>query len=191
MVTAIIIVEMMGKPAEHLKKALEEHANNLKSKKNVEVKSLKVNDPKDIENSNGMFSCFAEIEFEVKTLKELFDVIFDYMPSSVEIAEPKNVSMGLEEATALMNNLAGRLHRYDEVARTAKFRLDHMMQQLKIATKVMEDNGLAKDGKLVPAVAKKLMAGDSTGAKKKVAKGKKKATQGRVPTRGKKKKSRK
>lgn len=162
MVTAIIVVEMMGKPADYLKQSLEAHVEKLKHKKGVDVKSLKIEDPREIENSGGMFSCFAEIELEVQTMKELFDIIFDYMPSSVEVVEPRNVSMGIEEATALLNNLTGRLHRYDEIAKMAKIRMDHLMRQVQIATKVLEDNGLAKEGKLLPAVAEKLAAGEST-----------------------------
>ena len=173
MVVAIIVVEMMGKPADYLKQSLEAHVEKLKTRKGVKVESIKVNDAKEMENSPGFFSCFAEVEVEVEKLKELFDIIFDYMPSSVEVVEPAKVSMGIEEATALLNNLAGRLHRYDEIAKTAKFRMDHLMKQVQIATKVLEDNKLAKDGKLVPAVAKKLVAGESTGDKKKVSKKKK------------------
>jgi hypothetical protein len=166
MVVAIIVVEMMGKPADYLKQSLETHVKRLESKKGVRVESLKLNDPKEIEESKGMFTCFAEIELEVGTLKDLFDIIFDYMPASVEIVEPRTVNMGIDEANALLNNLAGRLHRYDEIAKSAKFRMDHLMKQVQIATKVLEDNKLAKDGKLVPSVAKKLVAGDHTGAKK-------------------------
>jgi hypothetical protein len=170
MVTAIIVVEMMGKPADYLKQSLETHIGNLEKRKNVEIKRKDLNDPKEIENSGGMFSCFAEVELEVEKLKELFDIIFDYMPSSVEVVEPSSVSISLEEATALLNNLTGRLHRYDEVAKSAKFRMDHLMKQVQIATKVLEDNGLAKDGKLVPSVAKKFVAGDNTKEKKAVKK---------------------
>jgi hypothetical protein len=106
------------------------------------------------------------------------------------------VSLGLEESTSLLNNMAGRLHRYDEVAKNAKFKIDHLLKQVQIATKVLEDNGLAKDGKLVESVAKKLAAGENTGktnAKSRTLKGAKKkvATPKGVPTRGKKKVSKK
>jgi hypothetical protein len=170
MATAIIVVEMMGKPADYLKKSLEAHVDRLNHMKGVRVKSIKVNDAKELDNSQGFFSCFAEIEFKVETLKELFDIVFDYMPSSVEVLEPAHVDIDTIEATALLNNLAGRLHRYDEAARAAKLKADHLLKQVQIATKVLEDNGLAKDGKLVDNIAKKVVAGENTGAKKKAKK---------------------
>jgi|APSaa5957512576_1039674.scaffolds.fasta_scaffold27014_1 hypothetical protein len=171
MVTAIMIVEMMGKPADYLKKSLDTHINNIKNRKSVEVLSSEINEPKTIEESDGFFGCFAEVEVKVETLKDLFDLVFDYMPASVEVVDPKSVSLGLEESTSLLNNMAGRLHRYDEVAKNAKFKIDHLLKQVQIATKVLEDNGLAKDGKLVDSVARKLASGENTGkAKKKVSK---------------------
>jgi Uri superfamily endonuclease len=71
-----------------------------------------------------------------------------------------------------MNNLTGRLHRYDEIAKGAKFKIDHLMNQIKIATAVLEKNKLAKDGKLTEAAIKQLKGEEKS--KKKTSKKKKK-----------------
>jgi len=147
---------MAGKPAEHLKVSLKNHIDQLGEGKIVTLKSSRLHDPKEMENSGGMFTCFAEVEIEVETTKNLFEVILDYMPASVEVLEPTNNNIGSEELTGLLNNLAGRLHRYDEIARMAKFKIDHLMGQVNIATKVLEKNKLAKDGKLLPSAVKQL-----------------------------------
>jgi hypothetical protein len=59
--------------------------------------------------------------------------MFDFMPSSVEVIEPSKVQLESGEATELLNNLSGRLHRYDEVARVAQFKTHHLEEQLKLA----------------------------------------------------------
>ena len=147
---------MAGKPANHLEESLKNHIKQMGEGKIVNLNSTKFHTPKEMENSGGMFTCFAEVEIEVETTKNLFEVILDYMPSSVEVIDPLENTIASEELTSLLNNLAGRLHRYDEIARMAKFKIDHLTGQLNIATKVLEQNGLAKDGKLLPAAVEKL-----------------------------------
>jgi hypothetical protein len=131
MVRAIMIVEMAGRPAEHLKEMLEKHVGILNQVTDVEVHSIKVNDPKVIELPEGkkfpegeeMYTTFAECDFELPTLARLTETMFDFMPSSIEVIEPAAVSLDVYEATNLMNNISGRMHRYDEIAKIAHAKL--------------------------------------------------------------------
>ena len=77
-----------------------------------------------------MFTCFAEVDFEVERFARVTEVMFDFMPSSIEILEPGKISMDLGEASGLLNNISGRMHRYDEVARVAQFKIKQLSKQL-------------------------------------------------------------
>jgi hypothetical protein len=154
-----MIVEMAGRPAEHLKESLEKHIGILNEVKDIKVHSTKVNEPKviEVENPNKdaepMFTTFAEADFECESFARLSETMFDFMPSSVEVVEPMKVSMDLSEATALLNNISGRMHRYDEIAKIAGARLRQMGGQLELAKKILDerDKEIAKLKKKKPA----------------------------------------
>ena len=135
MVRAIMIVEMAGRPAEHLTASLEKHIGILNEVKDIEVHSIKVSEPREIEREKTpegtpqedvMFTAFAEADFECESFARLSETMFDFMPSSVEVIEPSKVTMEMTEATDLLNNISGRMHRYDEIAKVAGARLHQM-----------------------------------------------------------------
>lgn len=146
MVRAIMIVEMAGRPAEHLTAALEKHIGILNDIKDIEVHSIKVSKPSEIDigkenNCDIMWTAFAEADFECESFARLSETMFDFMPSSVEVIEPSKVTLNMNEATGLLNNISGRMHRYDELAKIAGERLQQMTAQLQGAQKVlMEKN---------------------------------------------------
>jgi hypothetical protein len=139
MVRAIMIVEMAGRPAEHLTESLEKHVSILREVSDVEVYEIKVSEPRAIALGEGentiegeeMFTTFAECDFEIPSFARLSETMFDFMPSSIEVIEPSKVSLEVNEATDLLNNISGRMHRYDEIAKIAGEKLRQMDSQLK------------------------------------------------------------
>jgi hypothetical protein len=129
---AIIIVEIMGRPAEHAKESLKQHVKTLGDKKGVRVISEVISDAKKIEEAKQqeLFTCFAEVELETDTFFRLIEIIFEYMPSSVELLEPEEFTMDLPETTTFLNNLTGRLHRYDEVTKIAQAQAQQLMARV-------------------------------------------------------------
>jgi hypothetical protein len=127
---AIMIVEIAGRPAEHVKEVLENHVEQIGKIKGVKVVSKDVNEPKKLEIEQEMYSCFAELVIETESFQILVDLIFDLMPSSVEILEPSSFKLSLQEATGFLNTLAGRLHKYDEVAKVAQLQAQQLAQRL-------------------------------------------------------------
>jgi len=138
-VRAIMIVEIAGSPAQHIKNVLTEHVGKLKNVKDIEVFSIEVMEPKEIEGKKGFYTTFAEVEFATKNFRRMFDVMFDFMPSSIEIVEPSNVEMSMEEATTLLNNITGRLHRYDDIAKLMKARELQMVSFIEKQKKEIEE----------------------------------------------------
>lgn len=138
-VRAVMIVEVAGSPAAHIKKVLEEHVGHLKNVKDIEVYSIEIMEPKEMENKKGFYTTFAEVEFETLNLRRMFDVMFDFMPSSIEIIEPSKVEMSMEEATTLLNNVTGRLHRYDDIVNLMKARELQMVSFIEKQKKELEE----------------------------------------------------
>jgi hypothetical protein len=103
MVRAVMIVEMAGTPGEHVRESLGKHVGVLDEFTFVEVHSNNVSEPKLIDGSEDMFTCFAEVDFEVDTLSKLSELMFDFMPSSIEVIEPGKLHLELGEATDLLN----------------------------------------------------------------------------------------
>ena len=123
---------MAGSPAEYVKENLSKHIMILDEVKDIKVHHIKISDPAEIKDSKGIYTCFAEADFETENFSRLVETMFDFMPSSVEVIEPGRVSLDMSEATALLNNLSGRLHRYDDIAKVAKMKIDQMTRELEI-----------------------------------------------------------
>ena len=146
-----MIVEVAGNPSEYVKESLEKHVNVLNGIKDVTINSMNISEPKEIENSNGIFTCFSEIDFEVESLSRMTEIIFDFMPSSVEVIEPSKLILDTNQASALLNNISGRMHKYDEIASIAQGKIrnitkeSNFLKHLLVKNKILE----IKDGKLV------------------------------------------
>ncbi len=145
MVRVIMIVEMAGRPAKHLTESLEKHISILRKVNDIEVHEIKVSEPSVIKNEKGevvsgdneMFTAFAECDFEIPNFARLSETVFDFMPSSIEVIEPNSISMEASAATDLLNNISGRMHRYDEVAKVVGERLRIRESQLKAMQAVL------------------------------------------------------
>jgi len=62
-IRAQIILEVLGKPEDHVKDTLKTLSEEFGKEKDITVISTMVGDPKAVEKSNGFFSGFVQIEF--------------------------------------------------------------------------------------------------------------------------------
>jgi len=132
-ITALMIVEVAGRPPEYLKDALEKHISQLNNRKDVRLVSSKISDARKVDEEKDIYSCFAEVEVRVIGLSRLLDLIFDLMPSSIEIVDPDNLEINCQETTMFLNDLSGRLHKYDEVAKLAQMKIYQLSKALEEA----------------------------------------------------------
>ncbi len=116
-ITANIILEILGRPPEHLIESLEKIIKQLGEEKGVKINSKKINEPKPFEKQEGFFTTFAEIELEVEEMFTLAILMFKYMPAHVEIVSPEKIALVNNDWNTILNELTRRLHGYDEVAR--------------------------------------------------------------------------
>ncbi len=112
-----IVLEIIGKPKEHVKETIEGYVKKINNDtKNVIVKKF-MNEIKPIEKSD-MFSTFVELEMLIKGFEELSFFCFNYMPASIEILEPNKILADANKMTNLFNDFQSKLHRADFLAKT-------------------------------------------------------------------------
>jgi hypothetical protein len=115
-----MIVEVAGFPKEYIEQTIvllgEKFAENNSS---VKVTKRMVREPQQIKDSK-IWSGFIEFHCDVESLVVLMGLIFDYMPSSVEIISPDVITEDNFKLNGLLNDLAGRLHQYDAAIKTLK-----------------------------------------------------------------------
>lgn len=124
-IQAMLVVEMMGRPPEHIKQTMEDLLNKLDEEKGVTVTRKTIHEPKEVKpeegqkNAQEIFTTFSEVEIEVPELVDLAMVIFKYMPSHVEILSPTEMNLKNFDISALLSGISSKLHQYDAVAKNA------------------------------------------------------------------------
>ena len=102
-----IIVEVVGKPKEHVENSLKLAIKKIKEQKNI---ILREGDLYKAKEKDGLWSTFSELELLFKDIKSLVGFCFDYVPSSVEILEPKGLKFDTNELSDLINDFLAKLH---------------------------------------------------------------------------------
>lgn len=132
-INAVLVIEVLGRPPEHIASALSELIERLGKEQDIKVTNKKIYPPKQAEKSESMFIAFAEVELNAKDLARLAELCFAYMPSSIEIVKPYDLKMTLNDANAILNLLLGRLHNYDAIAKRMIIENTILQNQLKQA----------------------------------------------------------
>ena len=135
-----IILEIIGRPPEHLKESLEEIIKQIKKEKDINVKRYSIKEPAHIKDQENLYSTFAEIEIELSKIYDLFMVVFKYMPAHIEVNSPEKISMLNNEWNIIFNELARKLHEYDEIARLIQIERDVLEKKLRAVLKENKDN---------------------------------------------------
>lgn len=130
-IRAVLIIQILGKPADHIEKTLNLVIDNFNKDKRVNLIEKKVHPAKLVEGTEQVFTTFAEIEILVSDLSKLIEIIFDYMPASIEILEPSNLSLKLEDANSILNDLATRIHQYDALLKKSRLQLNILVNKFK------------------------------------------------------------
>jgi hypothetical protein len=132
-IKARFIFEMLGKPPEFLKENLENHVKSLENE-NVKILSKKIHEPKLLKNekseANSLYTSFAEVELEIDNLNLVFAIVIRMLPSHIEIVEPSELDLKNFDLSAILSDLAIKIHKYDEVAKVLMMERDGFAMQL-------------------------------------------------------------
>lgn len=116
-VTAMIVIEVLGRPKEHLVKTLEEIKGKIDAEKGVKVTDFDIKEPTVAKDRKDLFTTFAEIELEADHIQTLSIIAFKYMPAHIEILEPENLRITNNQYADTLSEIIRRLHKYDELLR--------------------------------------------------------------------------
>ena len=138
-IKALFIFEIMGRPPGHIKKTMGELVDKLGEFKGVEIFRKEIHEPKPVEKEDvkDLFTTFAEVELFGKDLNVILDIVFNAMPSHVEILEPAELRFKNFDLSSMLSTLTVKLHRYDEIAKALTFERNVLVKRLK----EMEEGG--------------------------------------------------
>lgn len=165
-IRAVMIIEIAGRPPEHIKEALKAHVGVMKNMKGVKYISETFSDAKLVDQEKEIYSCFAEVEVEVETFLKLTELMFDFLPASIEVLEPESLRFNSQEATMFLSDLCGRLHKYDEIAKIAQMKNNQLMQHLQKIQQAIAQHRMEKE-KITAKPKKEKKAKPSKKSKKK------------------------
>ncbi len=139
-IRAILIVEVIGRPPEHLTETLNNIISKIDEEKGVDVKEKKLHESVLMKEQKDFYTSFAEVEIEVEEILNLAILMFKYMPANVEILSPELIALTNNGWSDIFSELTRRLHGYDEVARIIQVEKNILEKKLR---EVLEK----KDGK--------------------------------------------
>jgi hypothetical protein len=132
-VKAMIIIEVIGKPPEHLTETLRSLIKQIDEENGVSVREEKINEPVLMKDQKDFYTSFAEIEVDVEEILYLAMLMFKYMPAHIEITSPEMITLTNNDLNDILNELTRRLHGYDEVARIIQIEKNILEKKLKEA----------------------------------------------------------
>ncbi|HIH11784.1 TPA: hypothetical protein HA241_06345 [Candidatus Woesearchaeota archaeon] len=121
------IVEVLGKPKEHVDKSLKQYIAALRQDPHFKLLREEYADLKKHDDSD-LWAAFAELEVETPALKHVIVFCFEYMPSMIEIIEPVALTVKDVDLSQFFNDLQARLHNVDMVAKELKAENDLIKQ---------------------------------------------------------------
>lgn len=113
-IIARIIVEVLGSPKEHVETTIKEIITKLETESGIRMIKQRTYEAEE-QKGTKLWSTFSEVEFQAEGLKNLTEICFNYMPSSIEIIEPAGMDIDLSVVSDFMNDLLARIHKYDMI----------------------------------------------------------------------------
>ena len=111
------IIEVLGKPKEHVENAIKEYVEHIKQ--DSELVALN-EDYSELKEQGNLWSKFVELELVIKGTAKLIGFCFEYMPSSIEVIKPEHLIMTNPEISSFLNDLQARLHDVDMIVKQLK-----------------------------------------------------------------------
>lgn len=104
------IIEILGRPEEHIINTMKLMIAKLKGEEGISVLKEFISDA---EKQDDLFSIFSELELELDSYERLISFTFGYMPSVIEILDPEHLALSNRELTNFMTDIQGRIHTID------------------------------------------------------------------------------
>jgi hypothetical protein len=146
-IKAMIILEMIGRPADYLQESMKKIISAMDSEKSTKVISQNIKEPIELKDNKEFFTTFAEIEIRVEEIANLAILMFKYMPAHIEIIEPELIALTNNGWGDILSELVRRLHGYDEVARVLQYKNTELEKKLKELSEIKPEEKIKKTKK--------------------------------------------
>ena len=115
------IIEVVGRPKEYVGETIRNYIEKLKKDEKFDIEKTDFAETKKVEEEKEeeLWSTFVDIELWSKNLPSVVDFCFDFMPSSIEIIEPKELHLKERELSGLLNDLQANLHKMNVFVKNA------------------------------------------------------------------------
>jgi len=154
------IIEVLGKPKEHVEQALKNVVASLKESNVFKAHDTQISDVINAKDTETMFTGFVESEVDFKVYDDIFGFVIDFMPSSLEIYEPEDLKLDHASFNNMLNDIIARIHEYDKIVRDKiaetvmlERKLDLMIRNtimVLLSQKKMNSNELSKSAGIDP-----------------------------------------
>lgn len=102
-----IMFQVVGAPKEHVEQTLKSYIATIESGKEYTIIDA---DYSPAEKEDQFFSAFVDVDMLVKNPDALTELCFNYMPSSIEFIDPKEVIYKRKQLDSWFNDLLAKLH---------------------------------------------------------------------------------
>lgn len=104
-IEARFILEALGRPEEKVNEAMKIVEEKLKEDKNFKVVDLEV-EKATFDKERNVFTALIELDVKFDDIKKVFDFMYTYMPTSIEITHPEKIITQMNVINNLLNETA-------------------------------------------------------------------------------------
>ncbi|MBR9676422.1 hypothetical protein GOV05_05420 [Candidatus Woesearchaeota archaeon] len=122
------IIEIVGKPKKHIEDTIKKYVEQIGENQNYEI--CKKDIEKATKTDDGFYVAFADVEVLSKDIKGIIGFCFDYMPASIEVLDPEELRYDNVGVTDFLNDLMGKLHSVDAVAKQLNLNNRHLNENI-------------------------------------------------------------
>ncbi len=144
-------LEMVGKPKEYLEQQLKNYIDLIKKEKKWIIISENIEEPL---LDKELYTTFAELEILFKNLDSLIYFCLEYLPSHIEIIEPKELIINSSQFTQYFNDLLVKLHGWNNLVLLSKNEIERAKKNQTAFIKNLIRLSLKERGKTINELSK-------------------------------------
>lgn len=151
----LVVLEIAGKPKEHVEKSLEEYIAMLEKEEAVTMLNIDKHEAAELEGENeGFFSAFAELEMIVPQAQSLVSLAVNLTPASIEILAPDEFHFTALDFQNWTNDVLSQAHTIAQSYREVRQQNAYLNKNLMSLTQNMMQVLLASGAKSSADLAK-------------------------------------
>jgi hypothetical protein len=121
------IIEVAGFPEKHVNEVMLKIIENMKKEPKIKITKEEIAEAKPAKD---IFAGFMEFELEIETFDRLLFFCYNYLPSSIELLETRDMKLSTEEFRSGINDLLAYLHRINFVVSNMQTENDFLKKNL-------------------------------------------------------------